>query len=99
MSSWNTTEAREASEAGAHCSFTLDEAPLPHPAHLDGLTLFEDHGHRAVAAGELEHPLEGLAVLLDVVLHEFDPAPFEVFAGGRAVGATGCGVKFCLHAL
>jgi integrase len=37
---------------------------LSHPSHLDGLALLDDHGHRAVAAGETEHPLVGLAILL-----------------------------------
>src|SRR3712207_9257107 len=50
---------------------------LPHPTHLDGLALLHDHGHRAVATGELEHPLVGLAVLFDVVLHEVHPARSE----------------------
>src|SRR5918911_4782875 len=79
--------------------FILDEAPLSHPAHLDGLALFEDHGHRAVAAGELEHPPVGLTIVLHVVLHELDSAPLEVFAGGRAVGTSRRGVEFYWHAL
>ncbi len=76
----------------------LDKTPLPHPAHLDGLAFFNDHRHRTLTVGELEHPLVSLAVVLHVVLHKFYSAPFEIFAGGRAVRTTGRGVEFYLHA-
>jgi hypothetical protein len=74
-------------------SRALDEAPLAHPAHLDGLALLEDYGNRMVAAGELEHPLVGISVLLYVVLHEVHSTPLQILAGGRAIGTTCCGIE------
>ena len=64
-----------------------------HPSDLDGLALLEDDGHRAVAARELQHPPAGFLVLLYVVLHEVDPAPLQVLAGGLAVGTASRGVQ------
>ena len=75
----------------------LDEAALAHPADLDGLSLLDYHGHGPVATGELEHPLVSITVFFNVVLHEVHSAPFEIFASGRAVGASRRGVEFYWH--
>src|SRR5919202_2307512 len=77
---------------GSGCS--LDKAPLTHPAYLYGLALLDDHSHRTVAAGELEHPGIGFAILLHVMFHEIYPPPLQILTGSRAVRATRRSVEF-----
>ncbi len=48
--------------------------------------MLDDYGHGAVAAGDPEHPLVCLAVLLHVVLDELHAAPLQVLAVGWPYG-------------
>jgi hypothetical protein len=84
--------------AGRVAVVTLDKAPLTHPANLHGLAFLDDHGHRAVTAGEFEHPGVGFRILLHVMFYEIYPPPLQILAGCRAVRAAGCSIKFYLHA-
>ncbi len=55
---------------------SADDATPALPTDLNDLTVFDEHGDGALPAGESTHAVQRSSVRFNVVLDEFDAAPF-----------------------